>query len=60
VVCMSMFELNMDARQNVYFGRYFALLKYFIYLLVPLLAPNYKQHIFLPAKVSFLCCNTRP
>jgi hypothetical protein len=43
----------MDARQNIYFGRHFAWLKYFTYhlQLVPVLAPNCKQHILWPAKV---------
>jgi hypothetical protein len=37
------FERNMGARQNMYFGRQFAWLKYFTYhLVVPVLAPNYK------------------
>jgi hypothetical protein len=48
------FERNMETRQNMYFGRHFAWLKYFIYQLVPEMAPNYKQHILLLAKVSFL------
>jgi hypothetical protein len=30
----------------------FARLEYFTYRLVPILAPNYKQHILSPAKVS--------
>jgi len=46
------FVLNMDARYNIYFGRHFAWLKYFTYHLVPVLAPNYKQHILSPAKVK--------
>jgi hypothetical protein len=29
------FERNMDARQNIYFDRHFAWLKYFTYRLVP-------------------------
>jgi hypothetical protein len=38
---------------NIYFSRHFAWLKYFTYhLLVPVLAPNYKQHILSPAKVE--------
>jgi hypothetical protein len=40
-----------DARQNVYFGRHVAWLKYFTYHLVPVLAPNCKQHILWPVKV---------
>jgi hypothetical protein len=42
---LTYFERNMDARWNKYFGRHFAWLKYFAYHLVPLLAPNCKQHI---------------
>jgi hypothetical protein len=34
-----------------YFGTNFAWLKYFTYRLVPVLAPDYKQHILLPANV---------
>jgi hypothetical protein len=30
-------------------------LKYFAYRLVPVLAPNYKQHILLPAEVRDVC-----
>jgi hypothetical protein len=30
----------------MYFGKHFAWLKSFTYRLVPVLAPNYKQHIF--------------
>jgi hypothetical protein len=45
------FEWNMGARWNIYFARHFAWLKYFTYRLVPILAPNYKQHILSPAKV---------
>jgi hypothetical protein len=47
------FERNMGARKNMFFDRHFAWLKYFTYrfLLVSILAPNYKQHILSPAKV---------
>jgi hypothetical protein len=45
----------MDAKLNIYFGRQFAWLKYFIYQLVPVLAPNYKQHSLSPAKVRNVC-----
>jgi hypothetical protein len=38
-----------------YFDRHFAWLKYFSYHLVPVLAPNYKQHILSPAKVRKVC-----
>jgi hypothetical protein len=42
---------------NIYFGEHFACLKYFTYhlLLVPVLAPNYKQHILSPATVRKVC-----
>jgi hypothetical protein len=39
----------------MYFGRLFAWLKYFTDQLVPVLAPNYKQHILLPAEVRKEC-----
>jgi hypothetical protein len=57
IVCVRdiYFERSMGARYNIYFGRHSAWLKYFTYrLLLPVLAPNYKQPILLPAKVSFL------
>jgi hypothetical protein len=41
----------MGARQNIYFERHVASLKYFTYRLGPVLAPNYKQHILSPAEV---------
>jgi hypothetical protein len=47
----------MGIRQNIYFGRHFARLKYFTYHLVPVLAPNCKQHILSPAKVRNVCCS---
>jgi hypothetical protein len=37
--------------------RHFALLKYFTYHLVPVLAPNYKQHILSSAEVRKVCCS---
>jgi hypothetical protein len=40
---------------KVHFDRRFALFKYFIYSLVPVLAPNYKQHILSPIKVRKVC-----
>jgi hypothetical protein len=40
--------------RNIYFGRHFALLKYFTYQLVPILSTNCKQHILSPAKFGFL------
>jgi hypothetical protein len=48
------FELNMSARQDTYFDRHFAWLKYITYhlLLVPILAPNYKVHSLSPAKLE--------
>jgi hypothetical protein len=53
VVCMrGIFILNeIWAQDKIYFGKHFAWLKYFTYRLVPVLAPNYKQHILSPAKV---------
>jgi hypothetical protein len=39
----------------MYIDRHFAWLKYFTYHLVPVLAPNYKQHILSPAEVRKLC-----
>jgi hypothetical protein len=36
-------------RQIIYIGRHFAWLTYFTYHLVPVLAPNYNQHILPPA-----------
>jgi hypothetical protein len=40
---------------NIYFGTVFAWLKYFAYHLVPVLAPNCKQHILFPAEVINEC-----
>jgi hypothetical protein len=40
---------------NIYFGKHFAWLNNFTYQLVPVLAPNYKQHILSPAKVRKEC-----
>jgi hypothetical protein len=45
----------MGARQNIYFNRHFAWLIYFTYHLVPVLVPNYKQHILSPGKVRKVC-----
>jgi hypothetical protein len=45
----------MDGRWNTYFGRHFTWLKCFTYHLVPVLAPNYKQHILSPAECRELC-----
>jgi hypothetical protein len=49
------FERNMGWRWNVYFDKNSAWLKYFIYQLVPVLAPNYKQHILSPTEVRTVC-----
>jgi hypothetical protein len=38
-----------------YFGRDFAWLKYFVYHLVPLRAPNFKQQILYPTEVRKVC-----
>jgi len=43
-----------EEQGKIYFGRHFALLKYLTYHLVPVLAPNYKQHILSLVKVRFL------
>jgi hypothetical protein len=49
----------MGERQNIYFGRHFAWLRYFTYHLVTVLVPNYKQHILSPTKVrSMLFINS--
>jgi hypothetical protein len=49
------FILNeIQVKGIIYFGRHFAWLKCFTYHLVPVLAPNYKQHILSLAEVSFL------
>jgi hypothetical protein len=39
------------SKKNIYFDRHFAWLTYFTYDLVPVLAPNYNQHILSPAKL---------
>jgi hypothetical protein len=41
-------------RKINYFDRHFTWLKYITYI-VPVLAPNYKQHILSPVKVINLC-----
>jgi hypothetical protein len=48
-------ERTMGTRYKTYFGRNFVWLRYFTYHLVPVLAPNYKQHTFSPAKVRKVC-----
>jgi hypothetical protein len=40
------FERSMDTTYNIFF-RHFACMTYFTHPLVPVLAPNYKQHILL-------------
>jgi hypothetical protein len=56
------FEINVGARYNIYFARHLVWLTYFTchLLLVPVLAPNYKQHILSPAKVAFFRCHNTP
>jgi hypothetical protein len=58
VVCMRyLFILDEIWTQDkiyIYFCRHFAWLKYFTYQLLPILAPNYKQHNLSPYKISFL------
>jgi hypothetical protein len=50
------FILNeIGAQHKTYIFRHFTLLKYFTYHLVPVLAPNYKQHILSSAKVRKVC-----
>jgi hypothetical protein len=39
--------------KNTYFGK--AWLKYFTYQLLPVLAPNYKQHVLPSAEVRKVC-----
>jgi hypothetical protein len=45
---------EIEEQGKIYFGKNFTLLKYFSYHLVPVLAPNYEQHILSLAKVNFL------
>jgi hypothetical protein len=54
VVCLiEIFILNEIWEQDkTYFFRHFAWMIYFTYQLVPVLAPNYKQHIFSVAKLG--------
>jgi hypothetical protein len=40
---------------TLYFGTHFAWLKYFTHHLVPVMAPNYNQHIFSPAEDRKVC-----
>jgi hypothetical protein len=56
VVCMrDVFILKETEEQGkIYSGRHFARLKYLTYHSVPVLAPNYKQHILSLVKVRFL------
>jgi hypothetical protein len=50
------FTLNEILMQGkIYFERHFTWLKHFTYRLVPVLAPNYKQHILSPTKVRKVC-----
>jgi hypothetical protein len=43
------------AQGKICFDRLFACLKYFTHRLVPVLAPNYKQHILSPDKIREVC-----
>jgi hypothetical protein len=43
------------AQGKKYFDRLFAWLKYYIYHLISILAPKYKQHILSPANVRKVC-----
>jgi hypothetical protein len=51
------FETKRGRKIKCIFGRHFAWLKYFTYhlLLVPVLTPNYKQHILSPTEVRKVC-----
>jgi hypothetical protein len=49
------FILNQIWAHGKFVYRYFAWMKYFTYQLVPVLAPNYKQHILSSAKVTKVC-----
>jgi hypothetical protein len=51
------FVLNKIWTQGKKIDKHLACLKYFTYHLVPVLAPNYKQHIFSPAKFGNVCCS---
>jgi hypothetical protein len=41
--------------KNIYFGKGLAWLKYFTYQLLPVLAPNYKQHVLPSGEVRKVC-----
>jgi hypothetical protein len=47
-------EIWVEVKIHILIGT-FAWLKYFTYRLVPILAPNYKQHILSPPKVKKIC-----
>jgi hypothetical protein len=49
------YETNMGARQNIYFGRHFACLKYFTYRLVPDWLLTISSTFLSPAKVRKVC-----
>jgi hypothetical protein len=49
------FEQNMGSIYDIYLGRHCALFKHFAYYSIPVLAPNYKQHILTPANVRKIC-----
>jgi hypothetical protein len=50
-----MFSMKYECKVKYTFWQTFAWLKYFTYQLVPVLAPNYKQHILSPAEVIKVC-----
>jgi hypothetical protein len=50
-----LFYTKYGCKVNIYFGRKFVCLKYFTCQLVPVLAPNYKQHILSLAKLRKEC-----
>jgi hypothetical protein len=45
----------MGSIYDIYLGRHCALFKHFAYYSIPVLAPNYKQHILSPANVRKIC-----
>jgi hypothetical protein len=49
------FELIISAGWNIYFDMHLAWLKCFTYHLVPVLSPNYTQHILSSNKVRHVC-----
>jgi hypothetical protein len=48
---------EVGAEHKTYIVRHFAWMTYFAYRLVPVLAPNHKQHILSSAKLRKVCLN---